>query len=174
MKTMFTMGFDQSYFGSSSPQLFLGQNIDLDKLRGDMSRTEDKMAVINRWMENRPDYETILGADLSRWNSLMNTAASYATDATNVEQRIGSNDPSAWQISSTERDSVNNWMSAINQLYLLTMSHPQLRLGPGAPTVSPSGALTKVPGPQPSTGPSPVVIGVGAAAVIGILALALT
>lgn len=170
MNSMFNMGFAAQGVFANQVALrrpYMGETIDLDKLRSDLSLAEDKMAAIDQWMANRPDYQSILGIDLDRWNRLLAQADSGANDATIVSQRIASSDPSAWTMTSTERTNVYNWIIAIDQIYQLTMAHPQLKSGsPAAP-----GAAAKVPGPQASSGPSPLVIGVGAAAAVGLLAV---
>src|SRR4029077_11867469 len=130
MKGMFTMGFgSQGVFVNQVAirQPFLGQQapINLDQLRKDMSMAEDKLAAVNQWMANRPDYQAILGIDLNRWNTFQAQAAGGANDATSVEARINTDDPASWKITTGERTSVYNWITAIDQLYQLTMAHPQ-------------------------------------------------
>lgn len=174
MKSLFNMGFaSQGVFANQVAvrRPVLGQDtIDLDKLRSDLSLAEDKLAAINQWMANRPDYQSILGLDLDRWNRLTAQADSGANDATIVQQRISSDEPSVWKITPTERTNVYNWIVAMDQLYQLTMAHPQLKAGAGAPA-APGTPAAKIPGPQASSGPSPLVIGVGAAAAVGLLAV---
>ena len=152
MNSMFNMGFaNQGVFANrvALRRPYMGDTVDLDKLRSDLSLAEDKLAAINQWMTNRPDYQSILGLDLDRWNRLMAQADSGANDATIVQQRIASTDPSAWTMTSTERTNVYNWIIAMDQLYQLTMAHPQKSAAPAAP-----GASAKVPGPQPASGPN--------------------
>ena len=172
MNSMFNMGFaSQGVFANQVAlrRPTMGETIDLDKLRKDLSLAEDKLAAINQWMANRPDYQAILGPDLNRWQRLSAQADSGANDATIVEQRINSEDPSTWTITSSERTNVYNWIIAMDQLYQLTAAHPELKASSGAGV--PAGGAAKIPGPQASSGPSPLVIGVGAAAAVGLLAV---
>lgn len=167
MKTLFTMGFGQNYFSAVRPVLGQQESLDLNQMRAQMSMADQKMAALNQWIANRPDYQTILGADLARWNGLINAVNQAASNATTVEQRLNSSDASNWYISPSEKTDLYNWMNTIDVLYGITMAHPQLR--PSAPAATPGAAQVT----QTSGGPSPLVIGAGAAAAVGILALVL-
>jgi|SRR5579871_1277610 len=163
MKTIFTMGFGGNMFGEAyrpiSPRL--GAGVDLDQLRLNLQTAQTKMSAITDWMKSRPDYQTALGTDLPRWNGLLASANNSMGDALAVAQRISSEDSSQWTMTPSEQTNVNNWISTIDLLYSIMLVHSKTPAAPVAPAAAPSGAI------------SPVAIGVGAAAAIGLVAVLL-
>lgn len=163
MKTMFSMGFGGNVFGESYRPLspYLGAGVDLDQLRLNLQTAQTKMSALTQWMKNRPDYQTALGTDLPRWNGLMASANNSMSDALAVAQRISSEDSSQWTMTPEEQTNVNNWISTIDLLYGIMLVHSKVAPAPAAAAAAPPAAI------------SPLAIGVGAAAAVGLVAVLL-
>jgi hypothetical protein len=165
MKTMFAMGFGGNMFGETYRKLppRLGAGVDVDQLRTNLRVANDKMSAITDWMRKRPDYQTALGADLPRWNGLMASANDSMADAYSVQERISGDDTGQWTMSPAEQRNVNNWISTVDLLYSIMLVHSK------TPAIT---AAAPAPAP-PSNAISPLAIGVGAAAAIGLMAVLL-
>src|SRR5262249_670775 len=80
----------------------LGQARDHDKTRADLSPAQDKLAAVNQWAANRPQWEQVLGVDLQRYNMLAQQMTDSADTATEVMQRMSSPDSAAWVASDAD------------------------------------------------------------------------
>lgn len=156
------------------PSVSLGQatSYDLDKLVKDMNMSSDKMNAVNTWISNRPQYEQVLGIDLGRWNNLTGDALNEATLSviTDLQQRFNSPDKTQWVITPGEYQTLIAWENSVGQLYDITLRHPELT--PGGPKVPLPGAKPVPAAAAPAI--SPLAIGVGAAALIGLIAVAVS
>jgi hypothetical protein len=167
---MFSMGFaSQDFFGiQGGGRPSMGDSTtDGDKILSDISAALNKSAAIDQWVKTRPDYQTVLGAYFQTWNNYQAQADNNWDVVTTVQQRLKSDNPEAWFVSRSELDAINNWISAINQQYQIILTYPAIK----APAPVVPGAAAKAPVPAPSSGPSPLVIGAGAIAAVGLLAL---
>ena len=162
MKTMFTMGFGGTMFGEMQRPILspsLGAGVDLDQLRTNLQNAQTQMSQLTAWMKARPDYQTALGTDLPRWNGLMVSANNSMNDALAVAQRISSDDSSQWTMTPDEQSNVQNWISTVNLLYQIMTVHSKVPMTPAAAAAAAPNAI------------SPLAIGVGAAAAVGLLAV---
>jgi len=139
----------------------LGQSVDRSKTLSTIATAQDKMNAVATWVNNHPDYQTLLGPDLGRWNAFQDEANNNYDSVTTLQQRLQTNNSDAWFMTTDEQASLANWLEAINGQYALMTSHP----APAAPAgaKAPAAAAAK---PAAGGGPSPVLIGVGALAAI--------
>lgn len=178
MKTMFTMGFaSKDFFGIGAHRPSMGDSTtDGNKILADIAAGLDKMAAIDQWVRSRPDYQTVIGAYMPTWTNSAAQADNNYDAVTTVRQRLLSDNPEAWFVSRSELDAVNNWIAAINQQSQIIALYPVVKapapVSPGGlPTPGGAKAPAKAPAPAPSSGPSALVIGAGAIAAVGLLAL---
>jgi len=173
MKTMFTLGFaSQDFFGSQQARYpALGDTtVDGDKILADISAAQEKMNVINQWVKSHPDYQTLLGSQLSTWNNLQAQIDNNYDVVTTVQQRLSSANPEAWFMQKSEQTEVYYWIAAVNQLNDMVSQNYNLKPGARPAATAPVKAPVKAP-VAPSSGPSALVIGAGAIAAVGLLAV---
>lgn len=183
MRSMFQMGFAGrgSFPAHSQVRLAtLGQNttIDGNAYIAQINDAMNKMQSVQAWVDSHPNYMAQLGSDGSRFQAMYTQAPTAYDTVTNVYQRISTNDPAAWTISSVEKSQVDGWIAVMNELAKIVAAHPDsggiTNAGAGFPNVQltpvkpgapvPAGAV-----PAPAAGGiSPLAIGAIAAGALAV------
>lgn len=165
MKTMFTAGFApqhslfafRPYMGQTVPTISISQN-DRDKFFADLNRAAEEYKTIAAWRASNGNWQTMLGSDLVKFNSDMSGADAISGNALSVQQKISVPAPT-YPITDQEWTDANQWIIFIDDAFRLMKAH-------GA---APQAAIT-----APAAPISPLAIGVGAAAAVGLIAVLLS
>lgn len=184
MRSMFQMGFagPSSFPSHSQVRLAtLGQNttIDGNAYIAQINDAMNKMQSVQAWVSAHPNYMAQLGSDASRFQAMYTQAPTAYDTVTDVYQRISTNDPAAWQITSVEKQQVDGWVQVMNELAKIVAAHPDSGGIPNAGAGFPNVQLTPVkPGtpipagaaaaPAASGGISPLAIGAIAAGALAV------
>lgn len=177
MKTMFAAGFapQQSLFSLVPLQnpYSLGQSSaaysimtlakgDRDRLLNDVNRAAEEYKAIMAWKNANGSWQTLLGTDLAAFNDNLSRSDEFAGQALAVQTRL-SVPAESWAVNGDEYNAATYWVGIIDTAFKLMTAHVGSVKAPGAPAIAPA----------PSKGPSPLVIGVTAAAAVGLLAVLL-
>lgn len=162
MRTMFSLGFGPQHglFGFPARH-FMGQNVDMsqdtrNKLLADINRAAEEYKAITAWKNSTPNWQVLLASDLLKVNQDLLNADSVAANALSAQRKLSAAGPS-WAITEQEWNDSNSWVLSIDDATNLVKTRG------GIPT---PGAQM----PQAST-VSPLMVGVGAAAAVGVLAV---
>lgn len=169
MKTMFTMGFapQQAVFGfgyhpsmgqdTGAPMNLTGDS--RDKLLSDINRGAEEYKIISNWRATNGNWQMLLGSDLKKFNDDMANGDAFASVALGVQTKLNSTSP--WLISEQEWNDSNSWVIFVDDAMKIMRAH-----GMAAPQV-----VSAPPAPSPI---SPLAVGVGAAAAVGLIAVLLS
>ncbi len=179
MKTMFTAGFapQQSLFsivpmqnpysmGQSSASYSIMNMTPIERARvlNDVNRAAEEYKAIMAWKNSNGSWQTILGNDLAAFNDNLSRAEEFGGLTLSLQGKLsGPSGPSGWTVNGEEYDAATYWVGFIDAATKLMTAHAGSVKAPGGPTVA---------APAPS-GPSPLVIGAGAIAAVGLLAILL-
>ena len=196
MRTMFQMGFasrDMFWMGQAP----VGSTLDVDTLVARLRDADTKLTVPMAFAA-QPNYRALLGVDADRFDTMMAQAGDLANEMTNLEQLLTSHVLST--ISDTNARDIDDYVNLANALLAIVQAH-SASAPPTAVATTPSsvsttqaaaqassGGMYTPPKPTPagvkpapakpvvqvaSSGPSPLLIGGAAVAVVVGLALVL-
>jgi len=192
MRTLFTLGF------SRDP--FLGQNSsisdDRKQLYSDLSQAQDKYAAITDWKKSHLNLSQVLGDDFDNWQMLSQDDDIYGSTADEVKKALDKDLNTS--IDPGDMMAADNWVNAINRMYVIMANHTGTPAAAPAPTppsapsvpaaasqptpssapAAPSNAPKASPG-APAASPAPqaagkasntaLYVGIGAAALLGLV-----
>lgn len=195
MRTIFTMGFAaRENFRPFNPYQtrYLGQGSeppmsesDRNQLLNDLIAAGDHFQAVSNWVNAHPNLAQALGNDYQTFQNYMSNISPLGSVAASVQQRLASPDPSIWVIPATDYNATQNWITFANAMFGLIGAHSGGGLTtpgaaipnqvPGLPgvTLTPVRGQVPVGTPAPAAGIPPLAIGIGAAAVVGLLVVAL-
>lgn len=165
MRSLFLMGFQ------SNP--FLGQDTrskeERQKLFQDLDQAQDKDVVVEGWKKNHPNLQQDLGQDYDGWMRVSEDDTKYGSAALAVKKALDK-DPYG-DVDPDDQMAANYWVNAINRLYVIAVNHTGAQAkAPGKAGNAP-GAPGAAPGGEKGLN-TPLIVGVGAAAVFGLVLLA--
>jgi len=165
MRTIFTMGFSGTPFMGQAPASDANK-----KLFADLDQGLDKAAVIDDWKKNHLNLSDVLGSDFENWQLLDQDDRMYGSAADGVK-KVLDKDPNA-DIDPDDRIAATNWVNAVNRMYILMANHTGTPVA--TPKTAPPGAPGASPAPQAPEKASntPLIVGIGAAAVFGLILIA--
>lgn len=176
MKTFFSMGFSRSPFfsGPSLGQQTLSSAEKAD-LYDRLVTADSVMDVVDGWKKNHPNAAADLGVDAQRFQELYTTAVQLKPVADDLIKRTMATAPAV--LTFAEVDQAENWMAAIQQLFLITTNHtgkPPAPAASGAPLVpAPGTSIPAAAAPASSEGVSPLAVGLIGVGVFTLLLVAL-
>jgi hypothetical protein len=171
MRTLFTRGFELGAFRpvpvpvSSAFSLGQASTYDGNQVLAQITSGESKMAAINAWIQARPSYLQILGADANTFATTYGDEQNWYATALALKSQIQGTTGQI-QISGEDWGNLQTWLAEVNVLYSLTQKHPET--SPKGASVTPAAAP-----PAAGAGPDPLLVGGAAVGVVAILALVL-
>lgn len=133
-----------------------------DKMIPRLNDAADKLQAWNNWIAAHPNTTADLGADAQTYSQIEQAlkAGKLSESSATLTQALANPDPAVWaQVSAVDWNNTETWINAMNQIYVIIQRHQ-------GPSPVPARALVAVP--QPASGITPVVIGIGALAALGL------
>jgi hypothetical protein len=147
MRTLFTLGF------SRDP--FLGQTSsvsdDRKQLYSDLSQAQDKYAAITDWKKSHLNLSQVLGDDFDNWQMLSQDDDIYGSTADEVKKALDKDLNTS--IDPGDMMAADNWVTAINRMYVLMANHTGTPAA--APAPAPQSATSAPSAPAAASQPAP-------------------